>query len=345
MIDLFEVCVPKEKMHKNFINILEEKSDIARKYISSWTEGFIDRDGKLRIEFQTTFNSTFWELYLYNVMKKWSFTISFDHQYPDFIIQKPYEICIEAVTASNAIDEKAEWERDYKKFLDGKVDIEEVVRIATIRLANALISKYRKFKEHYSNSPQVKRKPFIIAVAPFEQPFFWEQTQRAIGQVLYGYKRTIYEDIESENRRIYLGQEYISSITKDNGADIPLGFFSENMMPEISAVIFSNVATMGKVRAMIKDNDDRDMIFSYAKYNKYGLKPIIKSCSKAEYQEELEDGLGIFLNPYANYEIPKDVVELFPNMTEYDVDQQIVLGNGKNGDLLNRMVTVINIQE
>ena len=103
MINLFEECVEKSKQHPNFIALLNEKETVARDYINNWTDGFIDRDGKLIIEFQTTFNSSFWELYLFNVFKKWNFTIDFSNTAPDFYITAPYNLFIEAVTANNAL--------------------------------------------------------------------------------------------------------------------------------------------------------------------------------------------------------------------------------------------------
>ena len=305
MINLFEECVEKSKQHPNFIALLNEKETVARDYINNWTDGFIDRDGKLRIEFQTTFNSTFWELYLFNIFRKWNYTIDFSNVAPDFNIIAPYNLFIEAVTANNALHDTPEWERDYSNLTDEN-ELENIVYTATIRLANAIINKYKKYQNEYSKMNNVKGRPFIIAVAPFEQPFFWEQTHRAINQVLYGYIRTIYRNDEEKNERIILGHKYIDFITKENGAEIPLGFFSENQMPEISAIIFSNVATVGKVRAMVKDMDSRDMIFMFSKYNKNGLHPIQKATKKEEYSEQLEDGLSIldlFNNPLTHQPI------------------------------------------
>lgn len=339
MINLFEECVEKSRQHHNFLALLNETESVARDYINRWTDGFIDRDGKMKIEFQTTFNSTFWELYLFNVFKKWNLTIDFSMSVPDFIITNPYNLFIEAVTANNAILDTPEWERDYSKKPEPD-ELDRIVYTATIRLSNALIKKYRKYKDEYFKIKKLIEKPFIIALAPFEQPYFWEQTHRAINQVLYGYKRTLYRNDEEKNERIILGHEYIDFVTKENGAEIQLGFFSEGLMPEISAIIFSNVATIGKVRALTKDIDTRKMIFMFSRYNANGLHPFQGAAMKEEYSEQLEDGLSILLNPYAKYPIDDEFINNFPNITFYDVESKCVMVEAKDGDLLNRMVSV-----
>lgn len=342
-MDLFALEVPAEKFHKNFTSIGRPEDIHLRNYLNGWTEGFVDRDGKLVKEFQTTFNSTFWELYLFNVFKKWQMAVDFSHPYPDFVINAPHKVAVEAVIASNAADGVPEWEREYDNA--NLPTTEEIVRVATIRLANAIISKYKQFKELYSKNQTQKDRPFVLALSPFEQPFFWEQTQRAIDQVLYGQKRFLYTNDEENNTRRVTGVERIDFITKDNGSEIHLGFFSNNLTPEISAVIFSNVATVGKIRALTKDIDDREMIFSYSRYNKSGLHPIQAVVRKKDYSESLEDGLTIFINPYASIPVTQEFIDLFPGFHAYNVEMKYAFGEAKDGDLLNRMVQVFTLSD
>jgi hypothetical protein len=344
MIDLFKECVEKSKQHPNFIALLGKNNFAARNYINQWTDGFIDRDGKIVKEFQTTFNSTFWELYLFNVFKNWNFVFDFNHQTPDFIIKQPFDINIEAVIANNAFSETPEWQKDISKQLEEN-EKEKIIYTAVLRLSNAIIGKYKKLKNEYSSLSHVSRKPFILALAPFEQPYFWEQTHEAINQALYGYKKTIYKNIDAKNERIILGHEYIDFITKDNGAEIQLGFFSNNLMPEISAIIFSNVATVGKVRAMTKDSDKRDIYFTFAKFNKEGLYAHEGTLPKSKYHENLEDGLGVFINPYAKYPVTDDFVSLFPNFTSWDIENKLPIGDARDGELFKRRVNIFEIQE
>jgi hypothetical protein len=344
MFNLFQECVDKSKLHPNFTALLGEDNSIARDYINQWADGFIDRDGKIVKEFQTTFNSTFWELYLFSVFKKWSFAIDFTHQSPDFNITSPFTVAVEAVIANNAITEQAEWQREYSKPNEPD-EMAKIIYTSTLRLSNALITKRKKFKSEYSSLRHIIGKPFILAVAPFDQPFFWEQTQQAINQVLYGYKKPIYKDNDEKNERIILGHEYIDFIIKDNGAEIPLGFFSNNLMPEISAIIFSNVATVGKVRAMTKDIDKSEMFFIFSKFNRDGLHPFEGMLPKKQYYEGLEDGLGILLNPYAIHPVDEKFIEMFPNYTIWDTEMRCPIGDAKNCDLYKRMVQIFQFMD
>ena len=55
-----------------------------------------DRDGNVRKEFQPTFDSTFWELYLFAVMKHFHLEVNFSFNAPDFVITNHGGINVEA---------------------------------------------------------------------------------------------------------------------------------------------------------------------------------------------------------------------------------------------------------
>lgn len=335
-MELFELVVPSEKLHKNYLNVIAEQADFARRVLLSWADGFVDRDGKFVKEFQTSFNSSFWELYLFACLKELGFTVDFSFDRPDFIAKNDrISFCVEASIASSAIDTPDEWEADYSPETFKKVDKEKVVDFATIRLSNTLTTKYKKFLNDYSGLAQVKNKPFIIAIAPFEQPFSYIQNEQAIGRVLYGFNKFIYEEHPERNERIILGQEYIDSITKPNGSKIPLGYFVQEEMKEISAVIFSNTATFGKVRAL--SDDPGDIFFESIRYNDSGLKPIHSILPKKKYNETILDGLHIFHNPFANHPISWEYFDR-KEITQHDFDFEkgIPLVKAHDGALFQR---------
>ena len=343
MLDLFTPQVKNEELHHNFLAVIDDPYPYEKNLIQSWTNGFQDRDHKFVKEFQTTFNSSFWELYLFNVFKQYSFQIDFSKEFPDFVITKPYKISVEAVISNNAKNSPPEYEREIdSKNLPNKT---KIVRTATIRLANAILYKYDKYFKTYSLKEYVKGNPFILAVAPFEQPFFWEQTNCAINHVLYGLKEFKFKN--PNNRIAPEVTECVLEpvIEKDNGAEIQLGFFANRQMEEISAVLFSNVATFGKVRALTKDKDPRNMFFSFAKFNKNGFHPYENILPKQFYSESLESGLCLYLNPFAKYPLPCDFIKLFPAWCAFDFEKRMPIGDSKDGELLNRMVEVINIKQ
>ncbi len=317
-MNLFELTLPKEQLHKNFVNVIAEQTDFARKVLLNWAEGFIDRDGKFVKELQTSFNSTFWELYIFACLKELEFTVDFSFNRPDFVVKNDsISFCIEASIASSAIDSPDEWEADFSPESLKNVDKDKVVDFATIRLSNTLTAKYKKYLKDYSELEQVKNKPFIIAIAPFEQPFSYIQNEQAIGRVLYGFNKFIYEEYPERNERIILGQDYIESITKPNGSEIPLGYFVKEEMKEVSAVIFSNTATFGKVRAL--SDDPGDIFFESIRYNDSGLKSIHSILPKKEYNETILDGLHIFHNPFATYPISYEYFDR-KEITHHDFD-------------------------
>ena len=69
-------------------------------------------------------------------------------------------------------------------------------------------------------------------------------------------------------------------------------------MKEISAVVFSNVATFGKVRALSAGENER-VFFDTVRSDSSGLFPIEETVPLRDYSESLLDGLKVFHNPYA----------------------------------------------
>ncbi len=224
-MDLFTPVVPEGELHPNFRALIGNFSPGDRAVLAEWADGFVDRDGKFVTEFQTTFNSGFWELYMFACCKELQFHVNFDFVSPDFVIDNFHnEFCIEAVIASNARGDQPEWKRD------------------------------------------VKRRP--------KQP-----------------------DLEAVLRTVR------SSVEKAPGVAIELGLFAGTKMPEVSAIVYSNTATMSKLHALSREPDEM-MFFASLHFNAKGSEPILWKSTKANYRESLLDGLYVFHNPYATYPLP-----------------------------------------
>lgn len=342
-MDIFTPIVDQSKFHPNFRNVTSEPKYYARTVLSEWADGFIDRDGKFVKEFQTSFNSSFWELYLFACLKELGFHVDFSFDRPDFVVyNSDVTFCIEASIASSAIDSPSEWEADYHPDKLKNIDKEKIVDVATVRLANTLATKYNKYIKDYASLAHVQGKPFIIAIAPFEQPFSYLQNEQAMSRVLYSFDKFIYQDFPDRNERIMLGQEYMDEITKPNGTKIPLGFFIKPEMTEISAVVFSNTATFGKVRAL--SEDPGDIFFESIRYNDKGLKPKHTVLPKSEYHETLLDGLHIFHNPFATHPISYQFFERdYITQHDFDLERGIPLVKTHDGFLFQRSVNKIII--
>ena len=70
-MNLFLPVVDESRMHPHFKSIYSNPIyQPQREVVAEWANGFVDRDNKFVYEFQTTFNSSFWELYLFALFKQ-----------------------------------------------------------------------------------------------------------------------------------------------------------------------------------------------------------------------------------------------------------------------------------
>ncbi|WP_342497857.1 hypothetical protein [Bacillus sp. FSL L8-0654] len=325
----------EDDLHPNFLEISREKLPYLREVINTWAIEFEDRDGKFVKEFQSTFNSSFWELYIFAVLKKLKHRVDFLKNRPDFVI-KDSNFVIEATTANHAHNMQPEWERTYSPKEIGEWSKEETVNNSTIRIANSFVSKSKWYLNNIEKLNYMNDKAFVLAIAPFDSPYFFIQGHQAIRRVLYGFDRYIAVDID-DNKREIIDTVLMDEIQKKN-SKIPLGYFTDEKHSHISAVIFSSLATIGKVRLL--SDDPRLTLASYRKYNSNGTQPFIGVHEKSEMKENLLDGLVVFHNPYAQKPLDLKMFEhpLIAQVTGID-DEHIKIPHNL---LFQREVVTIN---
>lgn len=339
---LFVPQYEKEKLHPNFINIYNEELPYARDLIKEWANGFEDRDNKFAKEFQTTFNSSFWEIYLFAALKELGMQVNMEYDRPDFVVEGESGFVMEATIASHPKDGDPEWQKKYTKEDIKEWPIEKVVDNATLRLANAFMAKSKKYQDSYKELEHVKGKPYVIAIAPFDSPYTSDQRLQAIHRVLYGFDRHIAIDWDDQNRDI-LDTVYMEEIEKnaDTGSKVPLGYFTNCEHAHVSAVVFSNTATFGKVRVMCED--PRITLVKHSRYNEFGTQTLEEVVEKQRYDEHLLDGLIVFHNPFAN--IPFNKEEFYhPVIAHSTVDDEtnVNLNYFPHGHLFQRLIVVMN---
>lgn len=298
-MDLFTPIIPEDRWHPHYKHILLEQYNSCREVLNEWASGFQDRDNKFVKEFQSSFNPCFWELYLFAVLKDYGLDVDWSYSSPDFVIDSESGgFCIEATTAGAAQDKLNEWDA-LKSGIDIKsIDLNELNREAIIRLSNSVNSKYKLFLSQYNQLPQVRNKPFVLAVAPFEQPYFNLQYNRPIRALLYDFYVDEEEHMKHPERYPNgpAGKE-LGVIFKDNDAPIKLGLFMDDELAGISAIIFSCTATFGKLRALSR-NPGIVVFRSVWADGPDGA--IIQKAEKGkDYEESLVDGLQIYHNPCA----------------------------------------------
>lgn len=338
-MDFFTPIVAEERQHPNFRLITQQKWCISeQKVIKDWGNGFVDRDGKFVKEFQTTFNSSFWELYLFACFKELGCSVDFSHETPDFSVKSPYgEFIVEATTANHPDGFCPEWDRDIE--LMNKVSSEDKLRLSTIRLLSAIGSKHKKYTDKYSKLHHVVDKPFVISVTPFDQPFFFTQDSLAIVRVLYAYESTLTIPGNQKNEIVITGESRCFKVQKSPGVNLDLGLFTDDRMADVSAVFFSNRATFSKVHALAREGDC-PIIFHGTRMiqleNFSGSEPFCDD--RSHYQETILDGLHILINPFANYPID---LRMFKNrevaIHSYDPESNSYLSDIPHGFLLQRM--------
>jgi hypothetical protein len=100
-VRLFDPIVDAGRQHSNFRSFVRASNSFDLAVLNDWANGLVDRDGKFVQEFQTSFNSSFWELYLFAVLKEYGMPVDFSQASPDFYIPS-LNFNIEATIASNA---------------------------------------------------------------------------------------------------------------------------------------------------------------------------------------------------------------------------------------------------
>lgn len=326
-MNLFDPIVAEDKQHKNFASIIKLSKEADRIELIRWCNGFPDRDNKFIKEFQTTFNSSFWEIYLYALFKELDFKMDWSYPSPDFLLEyQTNRVIVEATIAANALGKTPEWERE---ILEENITRFKKMNIESIiRLSNSIASKYQKYKKTYSKLSHVNSNPFVLAVAPFEQPNFNLQLDIPIMALLYDYY--IDEDAYNDNPHLYPNgppKVSLGSVKKDNGSKVKLGLFEDASHSDISAIILSTTATWGKVEAMSSEAYHRHI--STVWWSEEECKPILKSSTTNSYSENIKDGLYVFHNPFAKNPVESDmfrhegVTQVFVNPTNKRITKEV----------------------
>ena len=303
-MDLFKPVAPKDRWHRVFAMLQDPRYLPERKVLEQWAEGFEDRDGKFAFEFQTTFESCMWELYLHAYLKETGSTIDLRHHAPDFVVDGPTKFCMEATIAAPAQGEQSAIGYDPRDIPD---DFNAFNSQAAIRIANSLSSKVKKYRSSYSKLAHAQGKPYVIAVAPFDRAFAHFAASRPIIAALYG----VHYDEEAARAMgpsaSKIPRVEVDSAIKSNGSPVPLGFFADEQNKDVSAVVYSCLATWGKIRALA-DNPNELSLYQTFHPGDDGITPRIKVTRKCDYHEHLLDGLHVFHNPFAERPLPDDAL-------------------------------------
>lgn len=285
---------PKFKLLRDNIMLNGERS-----VLTDWTDEFIDRDNKIIKEFQTTFHSSFWEFYLFRIFKELNFEIDFSKDRPDFIINSPEKIFIEAVVSNIKKDGRVEESRTIEDILSMIVpphkqeDFYEVLDEAIVRNSNAILGKSSKYLEKYLNCDWVdEESPFVIALSSYNQVNYGREYFYPMLALLYG----LYYNPQNDN---YESKDSVFKPGTDS--EIPLGIFKDNSYEHISAIIFSCTVTLGKLTSLSISNGDSEGQLNGVINIRHDYEPPHYKIQQVadDNPEYLSDSLFIFHNPFA----------------------------------------------
>lgn len=277
-----------------------------KEILKSWTNGMIDKDGKMVREFQETFHSSFWEFFLFKLFQDAGFILDQSHQMPDFIIKAPSDMYVEAVVANIKDGGRYESERTiedqmtmlYPPYMYDKF-YEELDESIT-RNSSAIHSKIKKYRESYMKRAWVREDaPFLIALSSYDQVNYGREYIYSMLALLYG----LYFDADSE--KYYHKGSIIKPGTQDS--QIQIGIFNDPDYSDISAVIYSCTVSLGKLTSLSISNNvpSFNNVYIVRKNNlknNYQLQIVSSDCP-----EYLEDGVFVFHNPNAKHKLPEEL--------------------------------------
>ena len=242
-MNLFETRMPENRLHSFYKLIVNDPKTVpVQAVIQSWANGLLNRRGeqkKFVNEFQTTFNSAFWEIYLNKAFSELGFSVDYTMASPDFCVTTPngYGFNVEAVISDRSNDSspaaKAQSEDERK--------LQNTLKLAgKIKDKRDIFSGSKGNKNPYSTLEHVRGRPFVVAIAPFNSDDSLMQNNEIINRVLFGI------DSPDQDTLLTGEQKKISTVNTRSGAPVNLGIFSNDSYKEISAVIFSTTGTYGK---------------------------------------------------------------------------------------------------
>jgi hypothetical protein len=197
-------------------------------------------DANFVTDFQTNnFASRLFELYLLACFREQGLSVRQDHVSPDFFVEKDGDTCwIEAVTANSQTPRTG----GIGDWMHAPEDRNERLTGAPAeRFAKTLRGKLQR---KYHEMSHVKDQSFAIALADFHASGSMVWSREALPTYLYGLRA----DIEEEGTERRVVGTPIATLTGKHG--IPAGLFRDPDFAHLSAVAFSNAATLAKFNRM-----------------------------------------------------------------------------------------------
>lgn len=338
--EIFIPVVSEEKLHSIFKILLNEsRFEAARNLIREIIYSYTDPDGNFIKDFQTTgFNARLWELYLYMYLYTAGFHLIRDYPAPDFHVSYyGEEMFIEATTVNPSQNSQRPDAIPPKTHEEALALCDDYM---PIKFGSSLFSKLSK---RYWENEHVKGKPLIIAVHDFHLDGSMTWSRTGLSDYLYGMKVRHGVDENGKFKPVY--EKVKKHVWQDK--EIPSGFFDLDGAEYISAVLFSNAATLPKFNRMGKlaglGSQNIKMIRRGVLYNPdpnaFMPIPFSMDVDSPEYEESWSDSIVIYHNSKAINPIDPEV---FRDISQfwYD-DQKGLIGTLQPFDVLTSITLTI----
>ena len=295
----------------------------ARRVMDEVFSNFPDVDHNFIQEFQTGgFSHRVLELALFAYLQEQGYDLDRSAPAPDFVLTGASPVGIEATTSNPPQDQDPD-DVDKTTSMQRLVpaDEPEAEQAFTFQVAKALRSKLLKRTAAglaYWELPHVAGKPFIIALETFFSASSLAHSIRPLGDYLYG-RRDI-PNFDAVGNLQLTSEPIIEHHYGDK--TIPSGLFAQPEARNLSAVLFTNNATISKFNrigtergygptdvAMIRwgaitdpdPNAIKPQMFGYV-VGDYG----------PEDEEPFSEGLNVFHNPWAEHPLALGILRDVP---------------------------------
>ena len=205
---------------------------------------------------------------------------------------------------------------------------------------------FSKLKKEYWKLEHAKNKPLVFAIADFHEFMSMSWSQPGLIDFLYGYR---YDYTVEESGELKVIPKKIDVFTKKSGAEIPAGFFFQEKVENISAILVSSTGTIGKFNRMgiqAGIGSSKSRIFRMGTCHNFepnAVKPKLFNYEVTEKcTEKWSEGAALFHNP--NALIPLNP-ELFPSFGHYFLDGEFVKSILPDFYPYNSMNTNVTIKE
>lgn len=305
-LNFFQAQKSKSDLNPDFVKLMEEEGfSPARGIIEPMMHWYDDPDGNFIEQFQTTgFSPRMWELYLFAAFTEMEYRINRIHAVPDFVCDGiPGEFAVEAMTVNPTQDQtgaiipppQCKTEEEFFSFSR---------EYMPIKFGSTLTSKLSK---KYWEKPSAAGKSLLFAIQDFSAPASMVFTRSSLPIYLYGYDHDWKRD---DDGKLIITPRKITS-HRWGEKEIPSGFFDLPGAENVSAILFSNSATISKFNRMgllAGFGSSRVIMVRHGEavnHDPNAAKPheFERLVNSLEYKETWVEGLDVFHNPNAKHPI------------------------------------------